>query len=83
MHPDPTQLGMPVRVVTGSPGLHGITTSSHVEVVRYVMNHSLFTGQQGTGDPYICMGGSDEVPLTVMIMCMWPIAVSTNYQTTP
>ena len=54
-----------------------------MEVVRYVMNHSLFTGQQGTGDPYVCMGGSDEVPLTVMIMCMWAIAMSTNYQTSP
>ena len=79
MHPDPTQLGTPVWVVTA---LLGLSTSSHVEVVRY-MNHSLFTGQQGTGDPYICMGGSDEVLLTVMIMCMWPTAMSTNYQTSP
>ena len=72
-----------MRVVTGLLGLYGTTTSSHVEVVRYVMNRSLFTGQQGTGGPYICMGGSDEVPLTVIILCMWPIAMSTNSQTSP
>ena len=62
MHPDPTQLGTPVRVVTGLLDLYGITTSSHVEVVgRYVMNYSLFTGQQSRGKEVHRVGQLSQV----------------------